>query len=141
MADLAHLAFQEMEVVEQPLGRGRDRLAMSHVSREDPIRMTEQARVVGQAAQQAGCGAPRVAREGEAGGQRTRTLFQAIDAEELTVQGAGIQADGPGERLAWEWRYAGLFGAEAVQWPAVFLERSGAMRDLDGRDHCTPAKP
>ena len=32
MADLAQLAFHEVEVVEQPLGGGRDRLATPHVA-------------------------------------------------------------------------------------------------------------
>ena len=52
MADLTHLAFHQVEVVEQPLGGGRDRLAPPHVAGEEEIRATEHARVVGQAPQQ-----------------------------------------------------------------------------------------
>ena len=50
MTNLADLAFHQVEVVEQPLGGGRDRLATSHVAGQDAIRVTENTPVVGQAA-------------------------------------------------------------------------------------------
>ena len=49
-ANLAHLGFDQVKIVEQPLGCGRDRLATPYVAGEEAIRLTEHARVVGQAA-------------------------------------------------------------------------------------------
>ena len=49
VADLAHLGFDQVEVVEQPLGGWRDRLAKPHVSGEEAIGVPEYSRVVRQA--------------------------------------------------------------------------------------------
>ena len=95
MADLAHLAFHEVEVVEQPLGGGRDRLAMPHVAGEGAVRLTEHAGVVREAAQQSVGAAPGVSRERERRGEDPGALLQALDAEEFAVQRAGIETDRP----------------------------------------------
>ena len=93
MSDLADLAFHEVEIVEKPLGGGRNRLAASHVAGQDVIRVAERARVLGESAQQRWGTAPRVSRECEPRGQRPGALLQPLDAEELTVQGAGVEPD------------------------------------------------
>jgi hypothetical protein len=56
--------------------------------------------VVGQTAQQAGGTALRVARQGVSGCQRPRPFLQALDAEELAVPGARIEAEQPRLRSA-----------------------------------------
>jgi len=93
MAYLAYLTFDQMKVVEQPLCSGGDRLAATHVPGQDVIRVTERARVVGQSAEQPRGTTPRVSGEGKSGRQRPGALFQALDAEEFAVQGAGVEAD------------------------------------------------
>jgi len=88
VADLAHLAFDEMEIVEQPLGGGRDRLAPPHIAREHVVRVAEHARVFGQPAQEPRGTALRVARERETGRKGASAFFEAFDAEEFAVQRA-----------------------------------------------------
>ena len=48
--DLAHLRFDQVKVVEQPFGGGRDRLTAPHITGEESIRVTEHAGVIRQAA-------------------------------------------------------------------------------------------
>jgi len=93
MTDLAHLAFHHVEVVEQPIGRGRDRLATPHVAGEDAIRVTEYARVIRQAAQEPGWATSRVSRQREFSGQRPGAFFEALDTKEFAVQGTCVEAN------------------------------------------------
>src|SRR5207247_133086 len=80
----------------------------------------EQARVVGEAAQQPGGAALWIAREREARRQRAGALLQALDAEEFAVQGAGVEADQPRTRPARRERCAGWWDARSSQEPGPF---------------------
>jgi hypothetical protein len=69
-----------VEVVEQPFGRGCARLAAPNVARKRAVGGAQHARVVGQAAEQPGRTAARVAGERELGGQRPCALLEAFDS-------------------------------------------------------------
>jgi hypothetical protein len=83
--DLAHLAFHEMEVVEQPLGRGGDRFAAACVTGERAVGLAQHLLVVGQAPQQTERAALRIAGKREARGQRAGALFEPGGAGQLAV--------------------------------------------------------
>ena len=91
--DLAHLGFNQVEVVEQPFRGGRDRLAAPHVGGENAVCVAKHARIVREAAQQPRRAAPRVSRQGELRGQRPRALLETLDAEEFAVQRTRVEAD------------------------------------------------
>ena len=133
MADLAHLAFHQMEVVEQPFGCRRDRLAAPHVSGKDAIGIAEHARVIGQATQQAGRAAARVPRQREFSRERAGPFLEALDAQQLAVQWARVEPDQP-EASAVGHSCRGRSGAGAWQLPAVLsMCNAGRPRPLSGR--------
>jgi hypothetical protein len=74
-----------VEVVEQPFGRRRASLAAPNVARERAVGDAQHARVVGQAAQQPGRTAARIASQRELGGQCPRALFEAFYTEKLAM--------------------------------------------------------
>ncbi len=85
LADLADLLFNEVVVIEQPLGGRRDRPTFPRGRRNSPIGGEQHQLVVAQprAQRPAGC---RSARDLLRGGEASRMLLEALNAEELFAQ-------------------------------------------------------
>ena len=83
LVDVADLRRHQVEVVEQPFRRGGDRLSRPHILGQRAIRDAQHAGVVVEPGKDVP-GTPARARvDGEAGGERQRTLFEPLDAEQL----------------------------------------------------------
>src|SRR3972149_6902236 len=77
------LAFDEVEVVEQPFRRRRHELAAMDVVGEDAIRLAQHAGVVLQAREEGAGLAARISAQGEARGEGSGPFLQKLDAQEL----------------------------------------------------------
>jgi hypothetical protein len=86
VADLAQLLVDDVEVVDQPFGGGRDGALILDGTREDAVRLEEQPAVLPDAPPNGVATARRV-RDGLGGGERLRVLLQPLDAEELREDG------------------------------------------------------
>ena len=75
-----------MEVVEQPVGGGDDELAGTDVLGERAVGGAQHADVVLEAGKRIARVAARVGIDGEAGRERQRPLFEALDAEKLVAE-------------------------------------------------------
>lgn len=89
MQDGARLRLDEVEVVEQPLGRGRNGDAAMDVVSEAAVRRAEGAEVLVEAGQDVAAVQARRRGEREPGGERFRALFQTFEAQELAAEGRG----------------------------------------------------
>jgi hypothetical protein len=85
-ADVADVRRDEMEVVEEPLGRRRDERATTHVFDERAIRRVQDADVVAKPGEDVERAVPgcRVQRKG--GGERERASLETLDAQELVTK-------------------------------------------------------
>ncbi len=96
------LGFEQMKVVEEPLGRRHHRIAPAYVFGQRVIGGAESARVVGEAEEELGPVAAGRRGKGESTGQRSRSRFEAVDSEEgaagrttaVGAQGVGRVAGG-----------------------------------------------
>jgi hypothetical protein len=79
-ADLAKLALDQVEIVEQPFGRRRAHFAAPDIARERAVGGAQHARVVGKAAQQQRRTAAGIAGQRELGGECPCALLEAFDA-------------------------------------------------------------
>ena len=95
------LGLDQVEVVEQPLGRGRHGLAAVHVVGQQAVRLAQRAGVVGDAAVVAAAAGARSRRDLDLGGQVARVVLEPLDVQQLAAQGTGL----------------GMFGSEQVGWP------------------------
>ena len=91
--DLAHLALDQMKVVEQPFRCGRGRLATTDIGRERAIGQPQPLGVSREPAVQLRRAAARVPRQCEARGERSGPFLEPLDAEQLTMEGIGVQSD------------------------------------------------
>jgi hypothetical protein len=81
--DAPDLAFDDMEVVEQPFRRRGNELTAVDVVREDAIGLAQRAGVVPEAREERVGPAARVAGQGEAGGENPGSFLQTLDAQQL----------------------------------------------------------
>ena len=86
LPDVADLRRHQVEVVEQPFGRRRDRLSRPHVVGQRAIGLAQDARVVVEAREDVARARPRAGIDGEARGERERPLIKAFDAEQLVAE-------------------------------------------------------
>jgi hypothetical protein len=86
LTDVPDLRRHQVEVVEQPFRRGCDELSSPHIVGQGSIGLAQDAGVVIEPGKDAPCTTPRVRVDGEAGGERLRSLFQSLDAEQLVAQ-------------------------------------------------------
>jgi hypothetical protein len=90
VANLAQLLVDDVEVVDEPLGSGRDRALFPDAAREDPIRVQEDPAVVGEARHDRPPRA-RFVRDPLGLGERFGMLLEPLDAEQLcNDRGLGI---------------------------------------------------
>ena len=82
VADLAELFVDDRVVVDEPLGRRRDRALVLDRAGEDAVRLEQDAAVLGDAGLDRGSPAGRVG-DPLRGGKRLGVLFEPLDAEEL----------------------------------------------------------
>ena len=75
-----------MEVVEQPVRRGRDELSGAHVVGQRAIGAAQHADVVLESRKRVARAASWIGIDGQAGGERQRTLLEPLDAQELVAQ-------------------------------------------------------
>jgi hypothetical protein len=85
--DVLDLRRDEMEVVEQPFGGGRDESSVPDVRRERPIRLAEDPRVVQEAREDIARVTPRARVDGQEAGERQRALFEPFDAQQFIAKG------------------------------------------------------
>ena len=86
------LGLEQMEVVEQPLRGGRDRLASMDVVGEREVRAAQPFHVSLEAAEMSPAAPFRLARQREVGREGRRTLFERFEAEDLTEQRGSVPA-------------------------------------------------
>ncbi len=86
LTDAPDFGRHQVEVVEQPFRRGGDKLPTPHIVGQGSIRLAQDAGVVVEPGKDVSCTTPRIRVDGEAGRQRLRALFQALDAEQLVAQ-------------------------------------------------------
>ena len=92
---LAHgpgLGLEQMEVVEQPLPGGRERLASMDVVREREIRAAQPLHVPLEAVEMGPAAPLRLARQREVGREGHRALFEGLEAEDLPEQRRSVPA-------------------------------------------------
>ena len=109
--DLAELAFDEMEVVEQPVGRRCAGLTQARVAGELAVRAPQDASVLGQLVEELGRSATGLTCERELGGQCARALLEPVHAQQLAVQRTVVESRGPAATHRW---HAGDDAREAV---------------------------
>ena len=85
MADLTHLAFHQVEVVEQPLGGGRRRLAAFGVLGKRGIDAPQCLLVLAESLQVGAAAAALAQRDGEERGQPSRMLLEGFNSQELDI--------------------------------------------------------
>ena len=86
LADIGDFSGDQMEVVEQPLRRGRNKLSGPHIVRQGAIGAAQDANVVLESRKNVPRAPARVGIDREAGGERQRSLFEPFDAQELVAQ-------------------------------------------------------
>ena len=89
-----------MEVVEEPLGGGREELAAVHVIGQDAVGLAQHPRVLVHPGEELLAGVVAGPREREARGEPARTLLEALDAQQLGAEGAFSAAALPGTEEA-----------------------------------------
>src|SRR3989475_6639832 len=82
IADLAQLLVHEMEVVDQPFRRRRDRPLLANGLRDHPMRLAQDTTVLENARQQS-TALTRLAHDALGGRQALGVLFEALDTKEL----------------------------------------------------------
>src|SRR5213078_162129 len=82
VADLAQLFVHEMEVVDQPFRRGRDRSLLANRLRDHSMRVAQDTAVLENARQQS-TALTRLAHDALGGRQALGVLFEALDTKEL----------------------------------------------------------
>ena len=85
-ADIRDFGGDQMEVVEQPLRRSRNKLSGPHVVRQSAIGGSQDANVVLESRKNVPRAPSRIGIDREAGGERQRSLFEPFDAQELVAQ-------------------------------------------------------
>ena len=80
---LANLGFDEVEVVQQPLGRGLDQVAAASIVGEDPVGLAQARRVVARPTGEIIDSPAPMPRQHMAGCERPRALLERLDAEGL----------------------------------------------------------
>src|SRR5438132_10629513 len=75
-----------MEVIEQPFCCGGDKLPGPDIVRQGPVRLAQHAGVVIEPKKDVTGTAPRARVDRKACGERKRTLFQSLDAEQLVAK-------------------------------------------------------
>jgi hypothetical protein len=86
LVDIPDLRRHQVEVVEQPFGRGGDELAGPEIVRQRAVRLAEDAGVVGEPGKDVAGAAPRIRVDGEAGGEGEGAFFEPFDAEQLVAK-------------------------------------------------------
>ena len=86
LADVPDFGRHEVEVVEQPLGGGRDRLSRADVVGQRAIRVAQHARVVGEPGKDVAGTAARARIEREARRERQRPLVEPLAAEQFVAE-------------------------------------------------------
>src|SRR5438552_1707617 len=87
LADAEDFRRHEMEVIEEPLGRWRDKLSLMNIVCQRAICFVQHAHVVVETREDAPpCPPPGRWSDGEPRGQRLRTLLQPLDAQQLIAQ-------------------------------------------------------
>src|SRR6185295_18932896 len=86
LPDLEDLRLHEMEVVEKPFRRGRDRLSAAHVGGQRLIGPSEDPGVLVQARLEAERALAWISRQRIAGGQHTGALLEVLHAQELAPE-------------------------------------------------------
>jgi hypothetical protein len=84
---IPHLAFDEMEVVEQPFRCRGDELAPVDVIGEYPVCLAQHAGVVVQTGEERVGLATRIPGHREAGGKRLGSLLKALDTQQFGSEG------------------------------------------------------
>jgi hypothetical protein len=86
VADAPGLGLDEVEVVQQPLGRWRHRLAPVHVLGHHPVGLPKHAGVVLETPDQGPCTLTGAPGEREAGGEALRALLEPLQAQQLAAK-------------------------------------------------------
>ncbi len=98
-ADVHHLGLDQVEVVEQPLGRGRHGLAAVHVVAEQAVRLAQRAGVVGDAAVVGAAAGARSRGDLDLRGQVARVVLEPLDVQQLGAKRSWRDGVGPTPQL------------------------------------------
>ncbi len=98
MAHGARFGLDEVEVVEEPLGRGVDGVTPADVVGQEAVGLAQDAEVRVQPRPDVVPARPRVSRQREDAGQRLRALLEALEAQELAPERHFLFGTAPSEQ-------------------------------------------